>query len=102
MDAEPFAVEPAVAPVPLADVPKEKADARAVIADSVHRTPEQNIFVFPLLGNKVLIGEQIVEDVGIQNGLARQLLAEIVAFERLVVLLAVREPELDLRGGPFE
>ena len=40
--------------------------------------------------------EQVVEDIGVQDGLARQLLAELVALDDPAILLAAREEELDL------
>jgi len=95
--------EPVAAPVPPAAVPAEVADTQEATAVAVHRTPEEDVLAFPLLGNEVRIGEQVVEDAGVEGDLLRHLLVEFVAFEHLAaVLLAVREPELDLRGVPLE
>jgi len=87
--AAPAAVEPAAAPVPPAATPVEVADAQAAIAVAVHRPPEEDVFAFPLLGNEVRIGQQVVEDVGVQDGLTRHLLTELVALDVLAALLTL-------------
>lgn len=52
----------------------------------------------PLIGDEFGVREQVVEDVGVEDGLLRQLLAELVALDDLPVLLAAGEEELDLFG----
>lgn len=42
--------------------------------------------------------EQVVEDIGVEDGLLRQLLAELVAFGDTAAFLVAREEELDLFG----
>ena len=100
--AEPVVAEPEGAPVPYAVGPTEAADEQDAIAAAVNGAPEEDVagvalpIFLPFVGDEVWVGEQVVEDVGVQDGLARQLLAELVAFEHLAILLAVCEEELDL------
>lgn len=100
MAAEPDVVEPVVAPAPPAVAPREVADAQAAIAVAVHRPPEEDVFALPLLGNEVRVGEQVVEDVGVEHrgALFRQLLAELVALDVLAARLTFREVEGVLLG----
>lgn len=94
--------QPAGAPAPPAAEPEEVADVQTAARAAVLRTPEEDVLAFPFLGDEVRIGEQVVEDAGVEGDLLRHLLAEFVAFEHLAVLLAVREPELDPRGVPLK
>jgi len=79
------------APVPPAVEPVEVADVQVAIAVAVHCPPEEDVLALPLLGNEVRIGQQEVQHVGVQDGLARHLLAELVALDVLAALLPFRE-----------
>lgn len=89
--AVPVFDERAGPPVPPVAVPEEVADEQAAIAAAVDGTPEEPeedvagaalpTLFFPLLGNEVWVLEEVVEHVGVQDWLARQLLAELVAFD---------------------
>lgn len=48
------------------------------------------------------MGEQVIEDVGVQDGLVRQLLANLVALDPLAVLLPLVEVERHAFGVPLE
>lgn len=106
--AETVAVETVVAPVPPAAVPAQGAGAQAATAVAVDGAPEEDVagvalpIPFPLLRNEVRVLQEVVEDVGVQHGLLRQLLAELIALDVLPVLLAAREIELHLRGVPLQ
>lgn len=96
--------EPVEAPVPPAAVPVEAADAQVAVAVAVDGAPEEDVadvpvsIRLPLIGDEFGVREQVVEDVGVEDGLLRQLLAELVALDDLPVLLAAGEEELDLFG----
>ena len=99
----PVEAEPGAATVPPAAAPVEAANEQAAVTAAVHRTPEEDIagvatFIgLPLLGNEVGVGEQVVEDVGVQNGLLGEFLAELIADDGAPILLTVRKIELYLR-----
>ncbi len=84
--AAPVVVEPVVAPAPPAVVPVQATDAQAAIRVAVDRAPEEYVFAFPFLRNEVRIGEQVVKDVGIQDGLVSEFLAELVALDAVLFL----------------
>ncbi len=92
--AVPVAGEPVVAPVPPAVVPVEAADVQAATAAAVDGAPEEGVagipvsIRLPLIGDELGVREQVVEDIGVEDGLLRQLLAELVAFDDLATLLA--------------
>jgi hypothetical protein len=62
--------EPAVAPVPPIAVPEQRADAQAADRVAIDGSPEEDVLAFPLLGDEVQIGEQVVEDIDAIVGLA--------------------------------
>lgn len=99
----PIVVQPVETPEPPAIAPAEVADAQAAERVAVDRPPEEDVagvarFIgLPFVGNEVGVGEQIVEDVRVQDGLVGQSLTELITFDILAVLLAVVEVELDLR-----
>ena len=90
----PAVVEPAVAPVPPVAVPVEVADEQVAIAAAVDSAPEEDVagvpvsIRLPLIGDEFGVREQVVEDIGVEDELLRQLLAELVAFDDLAILLA--------------
>ena len=92
--ADPVAAEPVEAPAPPAAAPVEAADAQAANRAAVDRTPEEDVagipvsIRLPLIGDEFEVREQVVEDIGVEGGLLRQLLAELVAFDDLAILLA--------------
>ncbi len=100
----PVVVEPVVAPVPPAVEPAEVADVQAAIAVAVDGAPEEDVagipvsIRLPLIRDEFGVREQVVEDIGVEDELLRQLLAELVAFDDLAILLAAGEEELDLFG----
>lgn len=49
--------EPIVVPGPFLIVPAKKADEPVATAAAVYSTPEENVLVFPFLGNEVGVGE---------------------------------------------
>ena len=100
----PVVAKPVAEPVPPAAAPVEETDIEVATGVAVDGAPEEDVagvtllILLPLLGNEVRIGVEVVEDVGVEDGLLRQLLAELVAFDDLATLLAVREEELDTLG----
>src|SRR3989344_4178200 len=102
--AIPAVAEPVAAPGPPAVEPVEKADAQVATTAAVDSTPEEDAagvpvsIRLPLIGDGFGVREQVVEDVGVEDGLLRQLLAELVAFDDLAILLTACEEELDLFG----
>ena len=75
---------------------------------AVDGAPEEDVpgvalFIFlPVIGDQVRVGEQVIEDIGVENGFAVQRLSELVALDILAVLLTFVEVELDFRRVPFE
>ena len=96
--------EPDAAPVPPAAAPVEAADVQVANAVAVDSAPEEDVagipvsIRLPLIRDEFGMREQVVEDVGVEDGLLRQLLAELVAFDGLPILLTAGEEELDLFG----
>lgn len=87
-------VQPVVVPVPPTPVPVEIANVEAAIREAVDRTPEEDRLFFPLFGDKVRVGEQVIEHVRRQDDLSHKLLAEFVAFNPLLARgLFLREIE---------
>ena len=86
VEAEPAVVEPAVAPAPPVAVPMEVADVQEATGVAVDSAPEEHVLAFPFLGNEVRIGEQVVENVGVQDWLARKFLAEFVSPDAILFL----------------
>ena len=85
------AVESVVARVPTAAAPVQvvavEAGVRRVAVDC---PPKEDVLVFPLLGNEVRIGEQIIKNIGVEDGLAREFLAEFVALNPFALLRWLR------------
>ncbi len=102
--ATPVVAEPVGAPVPPAVAPVEVADVQVANAVAVDGAPEEDVagipvsIRLPLIGDEFGVREQVVEDIGVEDGLLRQLLAELVAFDDLAILLTAGEEELDLFG----
>ncbi len=90
--------EPEADPVPPTTVPAETTNAEVVDRVAVDGAPKEDVLVFPLLGNEMRMGKQIVKNVRVQNWLVLHLLAEFVATEALTVLLTFGEPESVLLG----
>ena len=82
--------------------PVQRANVEVAVRVAVDGSPEEDVLILPVLGNEVGIGEQIIEDVGIENRFAVQLLAEVVALDGLALLLRLGEKELYLRSFPLE
>src|SRR3989344_4280391 len=97
--AIPAVAEPVAAPGPPAVEPVEKADAQVATTAAVDSTPEEDAagvpvsIRLPLIGDGFGVREQVVEDVGVEDGLLRQLLAELVAFDDLAILLVLFDGE---------
>ncbi len=87
----PVAVERAVVPAPPAAVPAHVTDTEVVARAVVDRATEEHILALPALGNEVLVGEQVIQHVGVHDGLVLQLLAELVSLQPLVFLLSIRD-----------
>lgn len=94
-------VEPAVAPAPLPVAPVQVPDAQVVIGVAIDRAPEEDeprptlLVGLPVLGDEIGVGEQVVEDIGIEHGLGHQLLPEVVPHDATRPLGWVKV-ELDL------
>ncbi len=103
----PATAEPAVAPAPPVAAPVEVANAQAPVRAAVDRTPEKDVasipvFIFlPLLGDEVWVGQQVVKQNRVENVLALQLLAKLVALNRSAILGRV-EVEGDFRRVPLK
>ncbi len=100
--AKPGVVEPVVAPAPRTTAPAQAPDAEVAIGVAVDRSPEEDVasvatcVFLPGLGDELQVLVEVIKDVGVEDGLVGELLAELVAFDDLVPLLLVRQEELDL------
>ena len=106
--AIPADVEPVAAPEPRPDKPEQIPDAQVAAGVAVNRSPEEDVagvttrVLLPLLGNELRILKEIIENVGVEHELVRQLLAELVAIDALPILLVGRQMQLDLGGVESE
>ncbi|PWB38660.1 MAG: hypothetical protein C3F02_03025 [Parcubacteria group bacterium] len=92
------AAQVVVVPVPLLAIPVEIADAQVAVGAAVDGTPEVGVLSFPLLGNELGIFQIPIQEIGIEDRLALELLTEIVAYDPATVLLPLGEVEADLGG----
>ncbi len=102
VDIAPVAVEQAGAPAPPIAVPVEVTDVGVAVPLAVDRSPKENGLVLPLLGNEVRMGEQVIENIGVQYWLHCQRLAEFVSIDPLSVFLPLVEIERHAFGAPLE
>ncbi len=70
-------------------VEAEITDVQVAIQAAVDGTPKKDglPLLLPLLGDEVLVGEQVVQHVRIEHGYRGELAAELVALDDLAVLL---------------
>ena len=93
-------VQPVVAPVPPVADPAEATNAEAAVSDAVDGSPEEDVagvpvlILFPRLWNEVRVLQEMVQQVGVQDGFTLQLRAKDVACDDAALLLA-GQPELD-------
>ncbi len=97
----PAVAEPVVVPVPPVTAPVEVADAEIAVRVAVDGAPEEHSPALPAFGDELMVGQQVVEDAGVQDGLTFQLLAKLVADDR-AVLLPFIEVESDGVAAPLE
>lgn len=95
-------VEPVVAPIPPAATPAEATHVQIAIGAAVNRAPEEHVFAFPLLGDQLGVGKQVVQQIGIDDRLVLELSAELVALNALAVFLTGGEVELDELFRPLD
>ena len=94
--------------MPLAVAPAQAADNQVAARVTVDGSPEEDVagaafaVLLPLFGNEMRMGEEVVENVRVQNRLPSQFLAEFVALDGLAILLQIREVEPHLLGVPLE
>ncbi len=91
--ANPIVVKPAAVRVPPTVAVVEAAHTQAAVRAAVDSGPEEDIMgvapliLLPVLGNEAGVVVEGIENVRIEHRLAGQLLAKVVALERLAVLL---------------
>ena len=93
---------PAEVPVPRTAVPVQVPNAQAAVGVAVDGAPERHPLILPLLGDELGMGQQVVQDVGVECGLLCELTKEIVAHDALVAALLRGEVELHMGGVPGE
>lgn len=98
----PVAVEGVGGPFPPVTVPAEGTDIEGAVLVAVDRPPEENGVSSPRLGNKVWMDAQIIQDIGVQDGLVRQILAKLVSLDTLAILLPILEIERHVFSTPPE
>ena len=94
--------KPAAVPVPRPAAPAQAPDVQVAIGAAIDRTPEESVLLFPLFRDQLGVLEQVVKDIGVENRLVLQLLAEFVALDALFALLFWGEVELDLCKIPLK
>ena len=87
--------------MPLLTVPVEVTDTQVAVRVAIDGAPKEYGLTLPLLGDELGIGQQVVQNAGVQNGLTFQLLAKLVALDGTTLLL-VAEVEFDFVGVPTE
>jgi hypothetical protein len=55
---------------PVLNAPAQIADPEAAVGDAVDGSPEKHVLAFPLDGNDVRVGEQVIEHISVEDGLA--------------------------------
>ena len=92
--------QPAVVPDPPDAVPVEVTNVEAAVSAAVDGSPEEDVadvpvlILFPRLWNEVRVLQEMVQQVGVQDGFTLQLRAKDVACDDAALLLA-GQPELD-------
>jgi hypothetical protein len=69
---------------------------------AVNGSPEEDVFICPILGDEMRVGKQIVEHIGVEDRLAREFLTKLVALNAVATLLLVREIKRNLGCVPIE
>ena len=91
-----------VAPAPRTVVPVQTPDTQVAVGAAVDGSPEEHVLALPLFRDELGVSQQVVQDIGVEHWLGRQLLAELVALDALAVHLVRREVKLDLGQIQFE
>ena len=100
--AAPDAVEPAVVPAPHPAVEVQIAYIQVAARVAVDGGPEEDVagvvvlVLLPIFRDEVGVVGERVEQIRIEYGLARELVAKVVALERLAVLLTLGQMQSDL------
>lgn len=96
---EEVVAQPVAVPVPPVAVPVEATNVEVAVSVAVDGSPEEDVagvpvfIFFPRLGNEMRMLQEMVQQVGVQDGLTLKLCAKGVA--RDASLLLARQPELD-------
>lgn len=100
--AVPVTDEPAAAPVPHPVVEVQRADRQAAVRVAVDSGPEEDVtdvaplILLPVFRDEVGVVGESIKQISVENGFARQLLAKVVALQRLAVHLPLGEMQDDL------
>lgn len=100
--AVPAVVEPAVVPAPRPVEEIQTADTEVAEGAAVNRGPEEDVtsvailVLLPVLRDEVGVLIEGIQNVRVEDGLPCQLLAKLVALERLAALLAAGQMQDDL------
>lgn len=82
-------------------MPGEVAEIEGASRVAIDRAPEEHILALPLFRNEFRMSEKVVQNVGIENGFAFQLLAKLVTTNGLAVFLTFGQVECDLTRVPL-
>ena len=98
-------VEPDVEPEPTTAAPAETANTEVAVRVTVDGTPKEYPPFLPVLGDEILVPEEVVEEVRVEGMPPFDLLSQVVTLAvaaEVAALLALREVEHDLLGVPRE
>jgi hypothetical protein len=89
-------------PTPLFNVPKKVTYTQmsAAVTETKNGAPEADEFTSPFKRNEVRIGQEVVQNIGVQNWFMLKFFAEFVAMDNPTSPLSIREIELNLIRTP--
>ncbi len=93
--AEPIAPKPAAAPAPPAAAPAEVPDAEVAIGVAIDGSPEEDRLLFPVLRNEMGVLQVEVQQIGVIDRHALELLTKFGALDPLAILLTFVQVKID-------
>jgi len=80
--------------MPRTIAPTQKPDIQVAAGVAIDGSPEKDMascvafgVILPVFGDKLLVSEQVVQDVGVEHGLGLQFFAKLVALDDPAILL---------------
>lgn len=93
--------EPAVAPAPPVTTPAKVTHEQVAISVAVDSAPEEDIFSFPFFWDKLRVIQQIIQNIGVENFFALELLAKLISLDS-TTFLVLTQVQFYFRDIEFE